>query len=288
MMVPPPLHPIASIRPVPPRYTQKVEADPSIPPNQTIYIKNLNDRINIKALKAELREMFGRFGKILDIVALTSFWRKGQAFIVFDSVEAAKTAMEEMQGFMLHGHAMRINFAKEKSDVITKAEGTHQPRPEGPKKPRAIKEREEAQLRLFEKLQSDYLAGTLEGMTGPGDPKLIQALQAAQARMKALARTKGPGVEIRDDVTTHAAPASSTRGMPNRTLFVEGLPEGVGISDVNVIFANSIGFQEARVIAARRVAFIDFDNEFNAGYAMQALQGHVMENSTLRISYAKR
>ncbi|ORM42366.1 U1 small nuclear ribonucleoprotein A [Babesia sp. Xinjiang] len=288
MMIPPPLHTIPVVRPVPARYTQKVEADPTIPPNQTLYINNLNDRVNVKVLKAALREMFGRFGKIIDIVALTSFWRKGQAFVVFDTVEAAQNAMNHMQGFMFHGHAMRINFAREKSDAVAKAEGTFQPRPEGPKKPRAIKEREATQLKIFEKLQSDYLAGTLEGMTQPGDPKLIQALQAAQARMNNMTRTKAAGAEVRGDVMHHYSTTVGARGLPNRILFVEGLPEGVGVSDVNAIFASSLGFLEARVIASRRVAFIDFDNEFNAGYAMQAVQGHVIGDSSLRISYAKR
>ncbi|EDO07975.1 RNA recognition motif domain containing protein [Babesia bovis T2Bo] len=285
MMIPPVMRPH---RPVPPRYTMKVDADPSIPPNQTIYIKNINERIKVDVLKAELLKMFGRFGKILDIVALTSFWRKGQAFIIFDNVESATNALHEMQGFVMDGHAMQINYAREKSDIIAKGQGTYRPRPEGPKKPRAIKDREQEQLKRFERLQHDYLTGAIEGMTGPGDPKLIQALQAAQITFQAMALTKGPGVDSHDDSSRYASTASMARGLPNRTLFVEGLPEGVSLADVNAVFARSVGFQEARVIAARKVAFIDFDNEFNAGCAMQALQEHPMGDSTLRISYAKR
>ncbi|GBE59240.1 U1 small nuclear ribonucleoprotein [Babesia ovata] len=275
-------------RPVPQRYIQRVDADPSIPPNNTIYIKNLNDRVKIKLMRTQLREVFARFGNILDVVALTSFWRKGQAFIVFETVEAAQNALKDMQGFMFHGHAMHINFAREKSDIISKADGTFKPRPSGPKKPRAIKEREEQQRKIFEKLQSDYLAGTLEGMTQPGDPKLIQALLSAQARMNDLKRSQPAGVELLGKPVSHMVTAVGPKGMPNRTLFVEGLPEGVGVSEVNAVFGGSLGFMEARVIAARRVAFVDFDNEFNAGYCMQALQGHVMGNSTISISYAKR
>lgn len=284
-MVPGPMHPMPRMRQVQQRYTQKVDADPSIPPNQTLYIKNLNDRVNIKALRAELREMFSKFGTIIDLIALTSFWRKGQAFIVFDSVDAAKQALTEMQGYILHGHAMQLNYAKEKSDVIAKADGTFKPRESGPKKPRAIKEREETQKKIFEKLQNDYLAGTLDGMTQPGDPKLIQALQAAQARMKDMTRMQPVGADMRGK---GMATVSSSRGLPNRTLFVEGLPEGVGMAEIHTVFSSSHGFVEARVIAARKVAFVDFDNELNAGYAMQALQGHCMNGSPISISYAKR
>lgn len=288
MLVPPPIHPGLRTRPVQQKYTQKVEADPSIPPNQTVYIKNLNDRINIKILRAELKELFSRFGNIIDLVALTSFWRKGQAFIVYDSIEAATQALHAMQGYMLHGHAMRLNYAKEKSDIVTKADGTFQPRETGPKKPRAIKEREETQKRIFEKLKSDYLAGKLEGMNQPGDPKLIQALEAAQARMSDMTLIQTQSADARAKVTPGAAPASSNRGLPNRILFVEGLPEGVGLAEVHSVFSSSPGYIEARVIAVRKVAFIDFDNELNAGYAMQALQGHLIKGEAINISYAKR
>ncbi|GIX61653.1 U1 small nuclear ribonucleoprotein A, putative [Babesia caballi] len=288
MMIPPPIPALHVPRPVQPRYTQRVEADPSIPPSQTLYVKNLNDRVNIRALRTELRELFGRYGKIIDLVALSSFWRKGQAFIVFDTVDAAKKAMSEMQGYMHYGHAMQINFARERSDIVAKADGTFKPRPSGPKKPRAVKEREEMQLRIFEKLQKDYLAGTLEGMTQPGDPKLIQALLAARARMNDMIRSQPSGSEMHGAQLPHSAQTVGARGLPNRTLFVEGLPDGVGVAEVQAIFGSSIGFTEARVIASRRVAFVDFDNEFNAGYAMQALQGHALGDSSISISYAKR
>lgn len=282
------MHPLPRVRPVQQRYTQKVEADPSIPPNQTVYVKNLNDRINIKIMRVTLRDLFSKFGTIIDLIALTSFWRKGQAFIVYDSVDSATKAIAEMQGYMLHGHAMQLNYAKEKSDVISKKEGTFKTRETGPKKPRAIKEREETQKKIFEKLKSDYLEGKLEGMTQPGDPKLIQALEAAQSRMTEMARMQTVGVEVVGKAAPGTAQVVGSRGLPNRTLFVEGLPEGVALPEVHAVFGSSPGYIEVRLIAARRVAFVDFDSELNAGYAMQALQSHVIRDSAITISYAKR
>lgn len=48
----------------------------------------------------------------------------------------------------------RINYAREKSDCFRKEDGTYEPRPKGPKKPRAIREREAQLKEQFEALQN--------------------------------------------------------------------------------------------------------------------------------------
>ena len=58
---------------------------------------------------------------------------RGQAFVVYDSKEDAMNAMRLLQGFYFYGKPMvstiqRISYAKSKSDVISKREGTFQPR----------------------------------------------------------------------------------------------------------------------------------------------------------------
>lgn len=53
-----------------------IEADPDIPPNETIYIKNINDRVKLSVLKAYLEQIFNQFGTIRQIVAMGSFWRR--------------------------------------------------------------------------------------------------------------------------------------------------------------------------------------------------------------------
>lgn len=62
----------------------------------------------------------------MEIVAKTSLKRKGQAFVVFDTVEAATNAIGEIQGFDLFGKPMILDFAKTKSDAIVKKAGNEE------------------------------------------------------------------------------------------------------------------------------------------------------------------
>ena len=75
-------------------------------------------------LKEALEEIFSEYGNVIDLVAKTNLKAKGQAFIVFDTVEAATTAIEEVQGFELFEKPMQLDYAKTKSDATVKKEGT--------------------------------------------------------------------------------------------------------------------------------------------------------------------
>lgn len=101
--------------------------------------------------------MFAQHGTVVEIVAMKSFWRRGQAFVAFRDLEHARAAMQALQGHMYEGKPLRINFAKEESDVFKREKGEWEPRPKGPKKPRAIRERESALQRQFEQLQEQML-----------------------------------------------------------------------------------------------------------------------------------
>ena len=70
-----------------------------------------------------MAELFSEYGEILEIVAKTNLKAKGQAFIVFDSVESAQKAIEEVQGFELFGKPMQLAFAKTRSDATVKRTG---------------------------------------------------------------------------------------------------------------------------------------------------------------------
>ena len=99
-------------------------ATADIPPRETIYVNNLNERINLEELKKSLYAAFSQFGPILDVVCLKSFRMRGQAFIVFRDLTSATTAVRQMQGFPFYDKPMRIAFAKAKSDVVAKADGS--------------------------------------------------------------------------------------------------------------------------------------------------------------------
>lgn len=78
-MIPPP----APGLPAAPAVTQPT---PTNPPNNTIYINNLNEKIKIDELKKSLYAVFVQFGQILDII-IGKFKFKGLVFYnLFDFI----------------------------------------------------------------------------------------------------------------------------------------------------------------------------------------------------------
>ncbi|RUS34667.1 hypothetical protein BC938DRAFT_479223 [Jimgerdemannia flammicorona] len=116
----------------------------SIPPNQTIYIRNLSEKIKKEELKRSVYALFSAYGRILDIVALKTIRMHGQAWIVFREITSAtavfydkpmistmiffegttfklKTARDVSSPFLSF---QKIEYAKVKSDAVTKLDST--------------------------------------------------------------------------------------------------------------------------------------------------------------------
>jgi len=74
--------------------------------NQTLYVTNLNDKINKQDLRMALYTLFTTYGTVLDVVALKTMKMRGQAHIVFRDVNSAGAAMRALQGFNLLGKDM--------------------------------------------------------------------------------------------------------------------------------------------------------------------------------------
>lgn len=111
-----------------------------IPPNQTIYVHNLYEKLNKQELKKCLHAMFSQFGKILDVVALKTYRMRGQAWVVFADVAAATNALRSMQGFPFFEKPIRIEYARSKSDAVAKMDGSFRPDKERGRKSAAARE----------------------------------------------------------------------------------------------------------------------------------------------------
>lgn len=96
-----------------------------LPPNFTIYIRNLNEKIpldgffnNISSilqkiffisnveLKQELFNLFSPYGNILDVIAKRNIRMRGQAFIIFQELSSAVEAVKEMQDYSFYQKPM--------------------------------------------------------------------------------------------------------------------------------------------------------------------------------------
>ncbi|XP_065844286.1 U1 small nuclear ribonucleoprotein A-like [Oscarella lobularis] len=141
-----------------------------IPPNQTIYINNLNEKVKKDELKKSLYAIFSQFGAILDIITLKTVKMRGQAFVVFKDIGAATNALRSMQGFPFFDKQMRIQFAKSKSDAVAKIDGTYVERKREKRKP------EDGESRKAKKKAAEAASGTQKEKpvrTGPELPNNI-------------------------------------------------------------------------------------------------------------------
>jgi len=71
-------------------------------PNTTLYVNNLNDKVNKEELKSQLFSLFTTYGKIIDIVASKNQKMRGQAFLVFTDLAGATSAMRACEGMVFY------------------------------------------------------------------------------------------------------------------------------------------------------------------------------------------
>jgi RNA recognition motif-containing protein len=230
-------------------------------PNETIYIHNLNEKIKVPELKKQLYNMFSQFGPIIDVIASRMVRTRGQAWIVFQDKQTAALAKSKMDGAIFYDKPMRIEFAKTKSDAIAKLDGTYH---------RQKEEREERR-RQFQKQRK---RGAQE------------AAAESEERPSKRQKTKEPGA-----IT---GPAAAQRNMsmnePNKILFIENLPTDISHEKqmVQLLFQNFAGFKELRIIPSKGLAFAEYENEYQAGVALNELQGYKIREQPMKITFAKK
>ncbi|XP_059626414.1 U2 small nuclear ribonucleoprotein B''-like isoform X2 [Cornus florida] len=227
------------------------------PPNQTIYIKNIDEKVKKEELKRSLYALFSQYGRILDLVTLKTAKLRGQAWVVFSEVTAASNAVRQMQNFPFYDKPMRIQYAKMKSDSIAKADGTHVPRDK--KRKQEEKERK----------------GRAE-----------EAQQFATANRTRADSNGGSAASFRQGKpSTEEADAA-----PNNILFVQNLPYETTSTMLQVLFNQYPGFKEVRMIEAKPgIAFVEFEDDVQSSVAMQALRGFkITPQHPMGITYAKK
>lgn len=119
---------------VEPQQEEKTPKIELLPPSKTLYIRNLNEKISISEMKETLMEIFSQYGEILQVVLKKNIRMRGQCFIVFSKEEEATAALEDCQEDELFDKNMLINYAKEKSDIVAKLDGTYIPKENREKK----------------------------------------------------------------------------------------------------------------------------------------------------------
>ncbi|KAF2239963.1 RNA-binding domain-containing protein [Viridothelium virens] len=240
------------------------------PPNQTVYVRNLEERVKPEELKEALNEVFSTFGTIIDIVAKRNLRAKGQAFVVYDSVESAQEAIDEIQGFELFEKPMQLDFARTKSDAIVQQEGTDEEFEIHKRRRLAEKERKQAVAAQEEQKKLKRPA--------PGAPEPAPTKPIKSAKGAGLKSTGGPTAVVPDEYLP-----------PNKILFVQNLPEGYDVDSLTAIFGRFEGFREVRLVPGRKgISFVEYENEAGAISAKENTAGMTLGDQPIKVTFQRQ
>jgi RNA recognition motif-containing protein len=231
-----------------------------VPPNETLYINNLNEKVKRDELRKALYGLFSQYGTVLDIVAQKSLKLRGQAFIIFRDIGSASTALKALQSFAFYDKPMHIQYAKSKSDLVAKIRGTFVPREKRPReeKPKSKPKKKEA----------------------PAKKVKDESSQAALA----------PGQAAPGGSTGPAAPPQPKPNPPNKLLFVQNLPDQTTELMLSMLFQQFPGFKNVDMVPGKQgIAFVEFNSEMEAAVAMNGLQHFKITPTHLMVvSFAKK
>ena len=225
---------------------QRIKNEELLPPIQTVYVQNLNEKINMVDLKNSLFQLFCTYGQVLEVHAKMNVRARGQAYVVMESTAAAEQAIKTLRGYPFFGKPMRLNYAKKDSDLITKLAGTFD---------------QQVLLKRAQRHTHDLKVRELKQTRKLIDRVIKLRHQTAQLMNQEL------------------DPRFGTRHQPsgiNKILFIEKVPKRVRIEELNAIFQEFHGFMEVRHYPEKGVAFVEFLTD---DLAAQALSQVIQENS---------
>ncbi|KAK9320097.1 hypothetical protein V1517DRAFT_330469 [Lipomyces orientalis] len=221
-------------------------------PSETLYLRNLDESIKIPLLKESLDAVFSPYGNILDIVAHGNIRMRGQAFVVFDDMEAAATALEEVQGFELFDKPMVIQFAKSKSDATVKKAGEE-----------VFQEHKKFRLEAKERRKAEEEAAAKKRKRAGG------AIAGRPSK-----RVAGPPDELLP---------------PNKILFLQNLPDDITADMLTETFEKFPGFFEVRLVPGRKgIGFVEYEADENAVVAKEGTVGITFGDKKAKITFARK
>ncbi|PWY84933.1 hypothetical protein BO70DRAFT_395611 [Aspergillus heteromorphus CBS 117.55] len=235
-----------------------------------LHVRNLEERIKVDQLKEALEEIFSEYGTVLDIVAKTNLKAKGQAFIVFDNVDSATRAIDEINGFELFDKPMVVDYAKTRSDATVLREGGDDELEAHKRRRLAEKERKQA----HEALEAQKKLKRPSGPVEPGRP-------AKTVKGAGLKPTSGAAAAVIPDEYLP----------PNKILFLRDLPDSADQDNLTAVFGRFEGFQEVRLVPGRKgIAFVEYESESGAISAKEATSGMPMGESgkPIRVTYQRQ
>lgn len=245
-----------------------------------LYVRNLDEKIKIPALIKALRDIFSEVNPVVDVIAKKSIKRRGQAFVVFESADAAQEAMDTLQGLDVLGRPLELAFAKTRSDAtVVKEEGEEAL--EAHKKQR-LAEKGERKMSAEE----NRCRHTDTDMT-----ERKQALEAQEAAVKSAKRAAEPS-SLAERPAKSSKPTAGAMAdeynPPHKILILRDLPSDYTKEAVTAVFQRFPGLKEVRMVPGRSgLAFAEYNDEIEAAVAREAMNGVTLGDKTVRVTFQR-
>ncbi|CAB4394250.1 RNA-binding domain-containing protein [Rhizophagus irregularis] len=254
----------------------------SILPNQTLYVRNLNEKVNKDELKRSLYSLFSAYGRILDIVALKTMKMRGQAFVVFKEIQSATSAMRGLNGFNFYDKPMNIEYAKSKSEAVAKLDGTW-------KKPGSA-----AAAASGANAQRAQTYG--QPVSAPAQKRQREEEDTTDTKRAAgdgrnEIESESPEIETEVEETTSATTVVKEEAEPiNRILYIQNLPPDVTDEMLSYLFQQYPGFKEVRLVPGKSdIAFVEYEADHQAAVAKDVLNKFkITHDKEMKVTFAKR
>jgi len=229
------------------------------PPNETLYVNNINEKVKKDELRRALYAVFSQFGTVLDVLVKKTLKLRGQAFIIFRDVGSASNALRQMNNFLFYDKPMKVTFARAKSDLISKLQGTYTEREKRPRTERK-KDKKPARQRAAKKKKTDGMDDEEEEEEGERGQTENDTASASSSSSSAPVPS-APSLPV-----PKAMP-------PNNKLFIQNLPEQANDMMLAMLFQQFPGFREVRMVPGNKgIAFVEFNSDLEAAVAMNGLQ----------------
>ena len=207
--------------------------------------------------------------KALDIKIIRSKALRGQAFITLSSTAVATEVLSKLNGTSICDKELMISYAKEKSDVVAKRDGTFVPQEVREEREKKRKERQD-KVTEERKRREDANADSEES-----------------AAKKAKTEDEGSSSSGNSSSSVPNPFTLDPSAPPSNLLLAPSLPSEVTPEMLTILFSQYHGFISARSPRAG-VGIVEFSQEGEAGVALEALKGFKLTPTVgLELGYGK-
>ena len=228
---------------------------------ETLYIKNLNEKIKIDELKEALNKEFSQYGEIIEIRVRNTIRLKGQAFISFKTKEQSSKAKKNLNDKLFLNKKLIIEFAKTPSDSILLLQGKLTNNQKKIKDLSRKRKRDE----FYENLKNEIEKEKINNVNN--NEMIIKAKDSNENEIS---------IKINPEEV-------------NKSLFVQGLKNSVTNQMLIDLFNSLSGFKEVKYFPTKGICFVEYDTVENATNALLKYDKFDLGNDCiLRVSFSKK